>query len=405
MKLFKLLSLSKKWWADVVFVGGLLFPVLFIYAWGGRHFDDWWLLVPIVPVCLFSVPLCQTFRNGIHRARETIEQGAGAPRRAFWIVLCPHIALWVAALAAYVVLLEWHFFVVGTPPAIISAPTVGLVLLMFARCFLWAPRCKRFWALALLSLFTPLLFSVLLWGGSMVLVCLLGLEGYMGLGYWFYPPLITSLGLLIGATFILVRVWRAGDAWFRSPEKRILIVSELMCALFGSLAYGKKSLLSEAFWKTATVEDVNSAVAEGADVNARNFDGYTALLLAVGFNTDPDVIERLVELGADVNPGRIWGRTALMIATYGNTNLKVIDLLVKRGADVNARDDKGRTALMMEAMSNPNPEVIELLLSFGADASYKNKSGQTALGLVEENKSLKGAKAYQMLKDAANKVK
>jgi hypothetical protein len=48
--------------------------------------------------------------------------------------------------------------------------------------------------------------------------------------------------------------------------------------------------------------------------------------------------------------------------------------------------------------------VIERLLKLGADVSYKSETGQTALGLVKENKQLKGAKtkAYQMLKDAVN---
>ena len=51
--------------------------------------------------------------------------------------------------------------------------------------------------------------------------------------------------------------------------KRILISFVLIFSLCSSLAYGENTLLSAKFWKTATVEDVNSSVANGADVSAR----------------------------------------------------------------------------------------------------------------------------------------
>lgn len=212
--------LNKEWRPDVLFMGGALSSVLFICA-QGRHFDEWCFMVPIIPVCLFSVPLCRTFRRGILRAREAVqEQTERSPWKTFWHVLWPHIALWVATFAVYVVLLERHFFRAGgLGQAIISAPTVGLTLLMFATCFLWAPACEKSWALALLSLFTPLLLGILLGGGSMFLVAPLGMEGYMGLGYVIVPPLITSVGLLIGALAILVCAWRKGDAWFQPRTK------------------------------------------------------------------------------------------------------------------------------------------------------------------------------------------
>ena len=87
--------------------------------------------------------------------------------------------------------------------------------------------------------------------------------------------------------------------------KRIVIISVLACSLCSSLAYGENALLSEAFWKTATVKDVNSAVANGADVNARYDEEYTALFIAASVNTNPEVVEELVKLGADVNASRI----------------------------------------------------------------------------------------------------
>jgi ankyrin repeat protein len=83
--------------------------------------------------------------------------------------------------------------------------------------------------------------------------------------------------------------------------KRILIISALTFLLCSSLAYGENPLPSGGFWKTATVEDVNSAVASGADVNARDEYGQTALMTAARFNPSPEIVNQLVKLGADVN--------------------------------------------------------------------------------------------------------
>ena len=206
------------------------------------------------------------------------------------------------------------------------------------------------------------------------------------------------------------------------------------------LVYREKPFFSEEFWKTAIVEDVNSAVANGADVTADMGSGWTVLMLATGNSPSPDVIERLVELGADVNARDKFGMTALMMA-LDSTNPEVIDLLVKLGADVNARDTSlGRTILMLAAQGNNTElierlvrlgadvnardkyqrrtalmwaarfgslEVIERLVKLGADVPYKNECGHTALSLVKENKVLKEnkPKAYKILSDAVNKKK
>lgn len=168
--------------------------------------------------------------------------------------------------------------------------------------------------------------------------------------------------------------------------------------LCSSYADSKISLFSPKFWETASVEDVSSAVAHGADVNTKNEDGVTALMIAAFWSTNPDIIERLVKLDADVNARSEAGVTALMSAAMGNTNPDVIERLVKLGADVNARNKTG-TALMAAVMMNTNPDVIERLLKLGADISCKEMSGNI-MDLAKENESLKGTKAYWMLSDA-----
>ena len=54
-------------------------------------------------------------------------------------------------------------------------------------------------------------------------------------------------------------------------------------------------------------------LAQGADVNAKNKLGVTALMFAVGYGHN-DTVETLLADGADVNPKNKNGVTALMAA-------------------------------------------------------------------------------------------
>ena len=93
--------------------------------------------------------------------------------------------------------------------------------------------------------------------------------------------------------------------------------------------------------KNGTPADINAAIKAGADVNARDEDGWTALMVAAWKNSNPEVITALLKAGADVHARTESGRTALIIAAENNTNPGVITALVKAGADINARDEDG----------------------------------------------------------------
>ncbi len=159
--------------------------------------------------------------------------------------------------------------------------------------------------------------------------------------------------------------------------KRILIISALTSSLFSTLAYGENLLLSPKFWETASVEDVNSVVADGADVNAQAKGGYTALMFAM-FGS-PEAIDRLLSLGADVNAETETGHTALMFAMHKDSDPIIIERLISLDADVNAEDKEGRTVLMFAARGNPNPEIIDRLVKLGADINARDNEGKTAL--------------------------
>jgi len=64
----------------------------------------------------------------------------------------------------------------------------------------------------------------------------------------------------------------------------------------------------------------------GADIEARDNGGGTALMVAAGRNPNPEVITALLKAGADAKAKNKAGQTALDSAKY-NENLKGTDAL------------------------------------------------------------------------------
>src|SRR5947209_8712558 len=98
--------------------------------------------------------------------------------------------------------------------------------------------------------------------------------------------------------------------------------------------------LREPLWAAARNGDataVRTLLKKGADVNARNEIGITALWIAAG-NGKSDVVEVLLEHGADVNArDGIWYQTPLSLALGGFGGDGSPDL-VKRLLRAGARD-------------------------------------------------------------------
>lgn len=131
---------------------------------------------------------------------------------------------------------------------------------------------------------------------------------------------------------------------------------------------------------TATVQ---ALLDKGADVNAKDKDGWTALMFAAN-NGHATIVQALLDRGADVNAKTEdeKGATALMVTAWqGHT--AIVEALLDRGADVNAKaKDDGMTALMLAVMEG-HTATVQALLDKGADVNAKDKSGLTALMLAK----------------------
>jgi ankyrin repeat protein/mono/diheme cytochrome c family protein len=104
-------------------------------------------------------------------------------------------------------------------------------------------------------------------------------------------------------------------------------------------------------------------------------DGITPLMYAALYGT-ADAVRALLDAGANPNAKNDAGATALLWAVDDAAKTR---LLIARGADVNQRSLDGRTPLMVAAAQAGSSEVLALLLDAGADPNV-DLEDLTALG-------------------------
>ena len=121
--------------------------------------------------------------------------------------------------------------------------------------------------------------------------------------------------------------------------------------------------------------EVKRLLDEGADVNAKDSSGATALIESAR-EGDMEMVRLLLEKGADVRTKDDRGWTALNEALR-HDRLDIATLLLDRGADPNSIDSCGWTPLI-QAASSGQREAVNLLLARGADIRTKDAYGRTA---------------------------
>ncbi|NLL12180.1 MAG: ankyrin repeat domain-containing protein [Fibrobacter sp.] len=141
------------------------------------------------------------------------------------------------------------------------------------------------------------------------------------------------------------------------------------------------------------LETVKQLLNEGADVNATDMHGRTALIEA-SWSGSLEVAEFLIKKGADVNASDSAGYTALMRASEEG-HLPVVKFLIKNGADVNARGKVRGTTPLMLAAENGHKKIIGLLIDNGANVNAIDQYEETALARAYRTNQIEAAELIE----------
>lgn len=115
-----------------------------------------------------------------------------------------------------------------------------------------------------------------------------------------------------------------------------------------------------------------------ADANQANDAGWTPLMTAARFSTRTDVIDALVAAGADVNARNRDGLTALMLAAANEAPaaVAIAKKLLDAGADPETADRSGRTAALVAVRSGHSAAMVRFL---DRELTPRSVARQTAL--------------------------
>ncbi|MEL6944895.1 MAG: ankyrin repeat domain-containing protein, partial [Bacteroidota bacterium] len=189
--------------------------------------------------------------------------------------------------------------------------------------------------------------------------------------------------------------------------------------------YGNTVLINAARGK---VENIETLLPHIADINHQNYEGHTALSMAVKRGSDK-VFDFLVEKGADIHVLDAQENDLMSIAfqsfytrkeaafdhiintlmehelqlaeSYadGNTlahlaieenSAYLLKKAIALGTNVNLKNDIGLSPLHLAAMKATDKNMIELLLEAGADKSVRTEFEESAYELANENELLDG---------------
>lgn len=130
--------------------------------------------------------------------------------------------------------------------------------------------------------------------------------------------------------------------------------------------------------EVGSLDAMRLLIDRGADVNAQNAFGSTALMWSV---SDPAKVRLLLDHGAQVNTAAKSGRTALIVAAFTNPSAEIVRLLLAKGAKVDVMDQRHVTPLNAATFGN-DTATVRLLLDAGTDLGASIDTPDTFIGLT-----------------------
>lgn len=157
----------------------------------------------------------------------------------------------------------------------------------------------------------------------------------------------------------------------------LALAALLLLVSIGGVSFAQESLSLIEAARHDDADAVRLLLNDGADPDAMQADGATALHWAV-FRENSAMLNALLNAGADVNAVNRLGASPLFIAAEGG-NAELIGQLLEAGADPDVALMIGETPLMTAARAG-STEGVRLLLAAGAELNNsENSRAQTAL--------------------------
>ena len=145
--------------------------------------------------------------------------------------------------------------------------------------------------------------------------------------------------------------------------------------------YGSISLHYVA--RSGHVNIVDLLLKYGVDVNHGDNSMLTPLIMLCGYREDhPTCVQRLIDGGANINAQEFQGATALIFASQGGL-LSTLQLLLENGGAPDLPTFEGVTPLI-EALQANSHGAISILIAHGANLTYHTPSGHSLLHSAAE---------------------
>lgn len=126
--------------------------------------------------------------------------------------------------------------------------------------------------------------------------------------------------------------------------------------------------------EAGNIEEIKTALIEGADINYKDDKEKTALMYAIK-NNRRSAAEFLIKRGANLSELFIEG-------VYEKKYYKIIKSLVKNSHDINLKNQDGDTILISISKVDYTPDnlnFVKFLLKNNANVNIRNNEGDTAL--------------------------